>query len=180
MAYGTNTTGPDALGGRLGLALLAGALLLVVLALLPFTIARRQAMRRPRGRARLDDRPIVLLLRSFGDDHWKPRSRNLSRAGVVERLCLRRRERFKEVLAAILGAYGPVEAVGEKDQRLPPPLGAVRRELNRVTWQQDISAWVTGARLVSVRLGRPGSLMWEIGELRRQGVLGKVASRCHR
>src|SRR4051794_7910139 len=80
---GTNPTRPDALVGRSGLALLAAALLLAVLALLPFKIARRLAMRvndnAPPARAGPSGRsPDRASPAEFGDDHRKLRSRNLS------------------------------------------------------------------------------------------------------
>ena len=53
------------------------------------------------------------MLRSFADDRRLLRARRFDRASIVERLCMRRFERFEEVTASALAVYGPVLALSQ-------------------------------------------------------------------
>lgn len=138
----------------------------------PLAIGRRVAMRRLARRARADPRPEVLLLRSFADDALTIRVRRSHRSGL-DRLALRRWERFEEALSFGLFEVGPVEAVGEPGQFLPP-LGAARTYYADDDWHGGVAARIGAAALVVVSVGRTPALSWEIGEIRRQGALGRT------
>jgi PQQ-like domain len=152
---------------------------LIVAALLPFTLARRLGMRALRNQAAKErpadeERHPVLMLRSFADDRRLLRARRSDRASVVERLCLRRFERFEEVVAGTLAVHGPVLALSQPKEKLPPPLGAERRSFSMADWQDHIRELIADARLICVTVGRSQSLLWEISEIRAAGALDRA------
>jgi hypothetical protein len=147
---------------------------MVLLALTPMTLMRRIAMRALRTRATHDDRPPILLLRSFIDDGIKVRARGNQRRSLIDRLSLRRWERFEEVVASALSVQGPVLAVGQVGERLPPALGAVRRQFTNEEWQDGVHDLMTQASLICITLGRTESLAWEIKRIMGAGFLGKT------
>jgi hypothetical protein len=169
----------DYVAGEFGRALPYPGVALIALALVPFLFARRLGMRALRNEAARErtadlERHPVLMLRSFADDRRLLRSRRTDRASIVERLCLRRFERFEEVAAAALSAYGPVLALSQPKEKLPPPLGAVRRTFSMEDWQDRIRDLISSARLICVTVGRSQSLLWEIGAIRAAGALNRA------
>lgn len=145
-----------------------------LLAVAPSMLLRRIAMRTLRKQPMSDkDRPI-LLLRSFADDGRRLRARASHRRALVDRLSLRRWERFEEIIAASLGTHGPVFAVGQLGERLPPPLGAVRRQFTDKEWRSRVSEIMAGASVICVTVGRSTALEWEIQEIARLGFLPKT------
>jgi hypothetical protein len=173
-AFGVNPLGQDYVLNQIAVLMGVGAVVVFTIALLPFTLVRRLAMRQLTKAAASDGRPSMLLLRSFTDDGRRLRSRRLDRASIVERLCIRRRERFEEVVAFNLARYGAVEGLGEPGQLLPPARGAVRRNFDHSVWQGGVRSLITDARFVCVILGRTESLMWEIRQIRAAGALDKT------
>ncbi|WP_152603662.1 hypothetical protein [Amycolatopsis rifamycinica] len=145
-----------------------------IVAIAPTMLARRIAMRTLRKRRGEDPRPPILLLRSFADDGRRLRSRSSHRRALPDRLSLRRWERFEEVIAASLGAHGPVYAVGQVGERLPPPLGAVRRQFTNDEWQNRIQGLMAEASIICVTLGRSTALDWEIRRIAELGFLPKA------
>lgn len=166
--------GSDFAQQRLSAALRIASIPLTVAAVAPMALMRRFAMRALRTRELLDRRPPILLLRSFVDDAIKVRSRGNQRRSLIDRLSLRRWERFEEVIAAALAVQGPVEAVGQVGQRLPPPLGAVRRQFTNEEWQYKVNDLMGEAPLICITLGRSDSLAWEIERIAELGYLGKT------
>ncbi|HEY7265801.1 MAG TPA: PQQ-binding-like beta-propeller repeat protein [Trebonia sp.] len=169
----------DYVAGEVGSALPYPGVALIALALVPFFIARRLGMRALRNEAARErtadlERHPVLMLRSFADDRRLLRSRRTDRASIVERLCLRRFERFEEVAAAALSTHGPVLALSQPKEKLPPPLGAVRRSFSMEDWQDRIRDLISSARLICVTVGRSQSLLWEIGAIRAAGALDRT------
>lgn len=165
--------------GRLGIGLPVFGGLLIVAALLPFTFARRLGMRALQNEAKKErsadeERHPVLMLRSFADDRRLLRARRVDRASIVERLCLRRFERFEEVAALALAVYAPVVALSDPREKLPPPLGAERRSFTNDDWMEEIRQLILAARLISVTVGRSPSLRWEIGQIRAAGALDRT------
>lgn len=165
---------PDHVYRRMGLGIQLAALPLALLALVPMTLMRRVAMRQLREEAIEDQRPPILLLRSFADDKRRLRARSSSRRTIVDRLALRRWERFEEVIAGALGRYGPVLAVGQVGERLPPPLGAVRRQFSNEEWQARVGDLMAESSTICLVVGRSTSLAWEIQRIRDLGHLPKT------
>ena len=174
-----NPAGADFVTGQLGQALRVFGVILILAALLPFTLARRLGMRALRNQAKKqrssdEERHPVLLLRSFADDRRLLRARRFDRGSIVERLCMRRFERFEEVAASALAVYGPVLALSPLEEKLPPPLGAERRSFSMDDWKDRIRELIASARLICVTVGRSESLLWEIGEIRAAGRLDRA------
>jgi len=174
-ALGVNFAGgSDYVTGQVGFVLRLAGLLVVLASLLPFTLLRRIGMRRLRDQTDKDHRPHTLMLRSFADDRRTLRARRLDRASVLERLCMRRFERFEEVAAAALAVHGPVIALSQQGERLPPPLGAVRRSYAWDDWQDGVNGLIDGAQLICVTLGRSRSLVLEIERIRDVHALDRT------
>lgn len=127
-------------------------------------MARRAALLTAAKLMRRDRRPMVLYLRSFGDDDLRIRSHASRRHSLIERFVRRRREPFEEVVAWQLWGYGPVVAVSEPGTS-SPPMGAAREELPGLTWQQRVEQWMGEARLIAVMVGRTQGLAWELEQL---------------
>jgi hypothetical protein len=83
-------------------------------------------------------------------------------------------ERFEEVLAVSLNLHGPVYAVGQVGERLPPPLGAVRRQFSNEEWQAEVRSLMARAGIICVTVGRSCALAWEIERIAELGHLPKT------
>lgn len=165
---------PEWMSQRLSLLLLCVVPLVALFAAIPLSLMRSLAMRALRSdRTFVDDRP-VLLLRSFADDKRRIRTRSRYRRGFVDEFALRRRERFEEVIAYAMGSVGPVIAVGQLGERLPPALGAVRRQVGSEEWKERVGDYMANAALILVSLGRSESLVWEIRRILQLGYLAKT------
>lgn len=165
---------PDWRAERSGLLFQVAAAVLFLVALTPLTLARRVAMRLARHRQPADSRAPVLLLRSFADDSVRMRARRLDRAGILDRLLLKRWESFEEVQASALSKFGPVIAVGTPGERLPPPLGAVRLQLSHEEWQSRVSQLLEESTFILFTLGRSEGLAWEMRRILDCGYLHKT------
>ena len=77
-------------------------------------------------------------------------------------------------MAHTLGAYGPVLTVGQEGERLPPPLGAVRRQFTNEEWRARVFHLMVEAPLICVNLGRSHSLAEEIDRIKGSGHLRKT------
>ncbi|TQS43442.1 hypothetical protein [Cryptosporangium phraense] len=113
-------------------------------------------------------------MRSFADDKRRLRARRLDRASVVDRLCLRRFERFEEVLAAALSTIGPVIALGQPGERLPPALGAVRQEYPMDAWEAGVGKLIQDSAFVCMVVGRSQSLVTELRAVKQLGALNRA------
>ncbi|MFJ3673279.1 PQQ-binding-like beta-propeller repeat protein [Streptomyces sp. NPDC090106] len=173
-AMGTSPASSDYVATGFGTVVRVAGVFVVLLALLPFTVTRRLGMRALRQQAEQDRRPPTLMLRSFADDRRVLRARRLDRASIVERLCMRRFERFEEVAASALSVHGPVETLSQVGEKLPPPLGAARRSFSMDDWQDGVRELIARSQLICVTVGRSQSLLWEIAEIRRAGALGRT------
>ncbi|MFF4031738.1 hypothetical protein ACFYZ2_18665 [Streptomyces sviceus] len=146
----------------------------VLLALVPFIFVRRLGMRHLRQQIEQDQRRPTLMLRSFADDRRTLRARRLDRASVVERLFMRRFERFEEVAASALAVHGPVETLSQVGEKLPPPLGAARRSFSMDDWKDGVRTLIGRSQLICVTVGRSESLLWEIRQIRAAGALART------
>jgi hypothetical protein len=103
---------------------------------------------------RLDTRAPVLLLRSFRGDALKLGGSYFARPTFARRFSL------EELLAAETERIGPVLAVGEPGERLPP-LGAAREYLAGEDWQAAVGTLIEEAVLLVWVLGETEGLFWE-------------------
>jgi hypothetical protein len=153
------------------------SILFLILALWALTLPFREATKVARaGIERVlgtEKRPPVVLLRSFGDDPIRIRTRRGRRHTLLERLSLRRFDLFEETVAWQLWRYGPVAAAADPNRSLPP-LGAARNYYAHDDWRNAIRQLIIRSPIVAVIMGTGGSLQWEIAEIDRLGVLGRT------
>lgn len=114
-----------------------------------------------------DNRPPILLLRSFDDDM----------IGVVQeyRLSVFRRasQSFEEVLTENLWDYGPVIAIGRPGESIPP-LGAAREYVTNQDWQTRVGELSASAQMIFLVVGRTEGVRWEIRTIIAAGLLPKT------
>lgn len=108
---------------------------------------------------RLDPRPPVLYLRSFADD-------GAVLLGDASSLARRSAALIaptdpEQEMSMILGAIGPVIAIGKPGEPLPE-LGAARLYVSNDAWQAKVCELMRMARLVVLRIGASPGLLWEI------------------
>ncbi|WP_457033984.1 transferase [Kitasatospora sp. P5_F3] len=123
-----------------------------------FLILKYARPRSTRGAARAlqaDGRQPVLYLRSFADDH--------TAAQIDDGIPLNIHSR-EEQLAAALGAFGPVIAVGRPGEPLPL-LGAARFYLPLDDWKPTILRLMELSQLIVLRMGSGEGLRWEIEQV---------------
>jgi hypothetical protein len=107
-----------------------------------------------------DPRPPVLYLRSFEADDVMAASKGLG-------------DSAEEALVAALTVIGPVVALGEPGEKLPP-LGAARAYTANDRWQLHISDWAAEASQVVLLAGHTASFWWEVRHLAAVRALNKA------
>jgi hypothetical protein len=109
----------------------------------------------------------VLFLRSFQDENAHVRPKRLFT------LLARRRPRLEEVLVRSVSKLGPAVAIGLPGERLPP-LGAMRAYYADADWQKAVLDWMTRAYAIVMIGGASSWLLWELGEVLRRGLAGRL------
>lgn len=140
----------------------AGAAVSFVLAMPLFWVAARLLVRAKRQAApdartllARDRRPPVAYFRSFVADRTAAKGVTFSSWFTEE-----------EQLARVMRDVGPLIAIGEPSESLPP-LGAARLYVGTDDWRQVVHSLTTRARLVMLRLGRSPGLIWEFENVLR-------------
>ena len=131
---------------------------------------RRKLARRGQEARRVDPRPPVVLLRSFGDDMLKvgPGER-WTRLGDWQR----RGMTFERVLTRELTPVGPVIAIGRPGESLAP-LGAARDYVGDDLWQDEVARRMKEAQLIVFVVGESEGLAWELHRVQRLGLIHKL------
>jgi hypothetical protein len=124
-----------------------------------------------------DPRSPILYLRSFGDDGLTISAQRIFFLNPL-RLCATlwgsgSNIRFEETLAAELGAYGPVVAIGQPNEPLPQ-LGAARWYESDATWQAGIDGMMPRAQLIAVCVAKTEGLAWEIARIEQLDLWRRV------
>jgi hypothetical protein len=115
----------------------------------------------------LQDKPPVLLLRSFADDADRiPSSR------LIQRL-FRRRKRLEETIADELAKAAPFVAIGKPGERLPQ-IGASRIYVSDSDWQQVVTSYIERANLIIVIAGKTHWVQWELANVLTQGLISRL------
>ncbi|MGW2599921.1 transferase [Streptomyces klenkii] len=120
-----------------------------------FLVLRYSRPRSARGAVRAllaDGRRPVLYLRSFADDHTAAQVDDGPNLNIHSR---------EEQLAGVLGAFGPVIAVGKPGEPLPR-LGAARFYLPLDDWQPVILRLMELSQLIVLSVGLGEGLWWEL------------------
>lgn len=121
---------------------------------------------------KLDHRPPILLLRPFQDDHKELKEGlNISvhQAFRVERS-------LEEALVKQLSWDGPVVAMGNPDDKLPP-LGAGRdysTNSTNTSWQEKIETLSKQAQLIVIQPGKTAGVLWELKQIIDLKLLNKT------
>ena len=131
--------------------------------------ARRRAVRRATDISGKHDRPVLLYLRSFGDDRLKMRARRGNGRSWLEAVL---RISFEEVVVDHLFRYGPVVAIGRPGEGRP--LGAVRDYVPDGAWQARMDQLLGQAGAIVMVAGRTAGLGWELDEVLRRGLARKL------
>jgi hypothetical protein len=140
---------------------------LVLAILLRGRAHRWQALRAREVRA-LDSRAPILLLRSFADDGLR-----LGRSRLRSTLAWVAPGTFEHFLSRALLPLGPLIAIGEPNEKLPP-LGFNREYYGELEWKEAVRGLMCEARLVVVVVHQTPNLIWEIGTLAAEGMLEKT------
>jgi hypothetical protein len=130
----------------------------------PVRLAKRLLQPRVREQVDNDQRPPLLLLRSFQDDALEVRPPSAS-LGVIDTFSGETRVRFEEVIAWTAWRHGPLLTFGQPGTRLEP-LGAARHYHDDRNWQAAIQELSNRANAFLLVVGRSPSLVWEIAEIR--------------
>ena len=112
-------------------------------------------------RAISDSRPNVLYLRSFAAD--------ISTMGYVFSALSPMNvasgwKTDEEQLGEVLQPFGDLVAIGKPGETLPTP-GAARLYASDAEWKKDVTDQMQTARLVVIRAGISGGLLWEVKEV---------------
>jgi hypothetical protein len=180
---------PPPLDFTAGLEIGSGLLVLTMALLsLPWRALQRRARAGIDRVVDEDGRPAIPLLRSFDDDKIELTTRRGGRHSLIDRLSLRRRDRFEEIVAWTLWRHGPLAAaapLGAPPGRWPA-FGAARSHLpkDEKGWKQEILRLIDEAGMVAVIVGKlprvprdPCNrdwLAWEIQELKHRRALPRT------
>jgi hypothetical protein len=148
-------------------------LLLIDLADVTYRLSRRLALMSAAKVVDRDQREEILLLRSFLDDRVKIRAHRTGRQSLVERLTLRRRDRFEEIITWALWRFGPVVTLGEPGTRLPA-IGAAREYFSNDAWRPAVEEKIASSQLIVMGVGRTRSLVYEVSRIRQAGALSRT------
>jgi hypothetical protein len=114
----------------------------------------------------LDNRPPVLLLRSFRDDGIS--------ADRQEKTFLGSFLSFEEELAVPLSIMcGPVIAIGQPGERRPRA-GAAREYVSHEVWRDHVAERMCAAGVIVVVIGETPGLAWEVAKVRELGLLDRL------
>jgi hypothetical protein len=151
----------------------AGSLAMIVWGVLIYRRGRRAAMLPGSELMKQDARPLVLYLRSFGDDSMiKSRARATNGRILLERLL---RIPFEEIVTDHLWGYGPVLAIGSPRTRHGPiQLGAARDYVDDLNWKQKVTELMQRAAMIVVIVGGTEGLAWEVDAIVRLGLASKL------
>jgi len=120
-----------------------------------------------------DDRPPVVYIRSFKDDHVIIAATSRARKWYANIFLWAASVSIEQELAFIMNRVGPVVAIGKPGEPLPE-LGAARLYVSDDEWQNRITEMMKQSRLVVIRGGTTANLWWEIDQARRVLPLRKL------
>lgn len=138
-----------------------------------FSRMARRVMVQTYDEARKSDQRLpVLFLRAFADDH---RVLKQNPASTLERFFTLTGEpgTQDEIILDSASPYGPVVAIGDPDDPIPP-FGAARTFVGSGDWQAVVSQLMTESHSVIISIDESPGLAWEIEEIVRQGSIRKT------
>jgi hypothetical protein len=124
-----------------------------------------------------DGRAPILFLRAFKDDQVQLQNVKLRLLG--------RLGRWLDAIANLDGLllqegtpYGPVVAIGNPNDRLPP-YGAARGYFEDKTWRAAVADLAANALAIVICLDRTEGIRWEVEHIARLGYLAKTLFLIH-
>lgn len=141
-----------------------------------FLTARRRSTLTISERQAKDPRRPIVYLRNFADDDLTIRTAPLTRLSFLEKLSLRQRESFEEVIVRYLQPYGPVIAISDP-RRHSMVLGAAREVLPNDGWKTAVEDYIEGSALVVVGatpIAATDGLEFELTTIARRGALDRT------
>ena len=128
--------------------------------------ARRYATKLYQGVREWDTRPPILFLRSFNQDKIGLKVRTLDRM-LTWPAGLGRARQLDEILLETGAPYGPIIAIGDPHDPIPP-LGAARIFVRdaQAGWQEVVRALINASNVVVICPTGTEGVAWEICQLR--------------
>ena len=119
-----------------------------------------------------DDRPPILFLRAFRQDNKPLDTRH---DGLLNRMFSFSNKflTLDALLLDVASPYGPVIAIGQPGESLPP-LGAARQYVTGDGWREVVDQLMTRARFIIVCVDDTDGIAWEIERLVVAGHLEKT------
>jgi hypothetical protein len=136
-----------------------------------FAQLRRRLARSASELARKDQRPPILLLRSFQDDAITVENERFW--GYRFLRVRNERIRLEEVIAESLYTYGPLIALSNPLDALPP-LGAAKENISDDHWKSAVESYVEHAQKIVLIAGPTPNLAWEVNLI----LSKEMASKC--
>jgi len=110
----------------------------------------------------VDSRKPVLYLRSFDGESVELESPRGSA-----------RTRLEDVILRLTSFLGPVIAIGNPRDQLPPS-GAARDYVGDSEWKELVERWMKEAQLIVITIGSSAGVAWETHTILRREFLGKT------
>ena len=148
------------------------ALLVPLVGLAARRAGRRLMISSIRESTEHDKRAPLLFLRSFRDEHVKLSAPRILLLGRLVNL-FQRKGTLDIVLLEEATAYGPVVAVGEPGEPVPP-YGAARGYFADGDWQKAIAQLADASRCIVICLDQTEGLIWELDHILNSGHGGKT------
>jgi hypothetical protein len=146
--------------------------LLAVVAQLFSNAARSRVQISARELIATDPRKPVLFLRAFVDDQVELPSASLGWLGSILSLG-RHRQSFDELLLEEGTLYGPVVALGNPSDKVPP-YGAARGYYEHTDWKKAVSDLSRASSEIVVCIDDTESIWWEVEHIFTMGHQGKT------
>jgi len=153
------STFPFIMGGLTIVSLLVG--------LAARTGARRLMISSIRESQEYDQRPPILFLRSFRDDQVALSPPRIPLVGRLVNL-FQRKGSLDIILLEEGTAYGPVVAIGQPGEPLPP-YGASRDYFHGGDWKGVVSKLADESRCIVICLDPTAGVMWELNHILSRG-----------
>jgi hypothetical protein len=137
-----------------------------------YMYGRRNLAPTIRRRLRWDWRRPILLLRSFGDDDIEFKYPWYVRILITSRVFGDKRS-FEEFINNKLWWYGPLIAIGQPGDSLPP-LGAAREYIADEEWQVRVKEFYRQCRFFVLVPGATEGVAWELQRLAENNLLQRT------
>ncbi len=112
---------------------------------------------------KIDNRPFVILLRSFCSDNTTVEA-PFQIAPFQLKSIREVRISYEEIITRQLKSIGPVIAIGQPGESFPPH-GAARKYMNNSEWQESLTDLIEKSGLVALIAGTTDGVLWELKQI---------------